>query len=161
MTDAPGGEIRRTIHIAAAPSTVFALLTDPARMMSWLAEVVDAEPRPGGRFRISEAGGTTIQGTYVEVVPDKKVVFTWGGIMGLTPGQTTVEIVLEPDGGGTLVKLRQFGLPKSAIESHDSGWEYSGLPKLKNAAEGRDPGGLCLGDIAHKIVGSADESGVS
>jgi uncharacterized protein YndB with AHSA1/START domain len=106
MTDEEAGEIRRSIHIAAAPSTVFALLTDPTRMMTWLAEVVDAEPQPGGRFRISESGGTTIHGIYVEVVPDKKVVLTWGGIMGLAPGQTTVEIVLEPDGGGTLVKLR-------------------------------------------------------
>jgi hypothetical protein len=29
------------------------------------------------------------------------------------------------------------------------GWQRSALPKLKAAAEGRDPGGLCLGDLAH------------
>lgn len=143
-----GREVRQEIYIEAPPSTVFALLTDAARMMTWLAEVVEAEPRPGGRFRISESSGTTIEGTYVEVVPDRRVVFTWGGVMGLAPGQTTVEFVLEPVDSGTRVKLRQFGLPAPTFEPHDKGW-VSGLQKLKSAAEGRDPGGLCLGDAIH------------
>jgi uncharacterized protein YndB with AHSA1/START domain len=115
---------------------------------------VEAEPRPGGRFRISEAGGTTIEGTYVEVVPDRRVVFTWGGVMGLAPGQTTVEFVLEPVGSGTRVRLRHFGLPGHAVEPHDKGW-VSGLAKLKSTAEGRDPGGLCLGDATHSIADAA------
>ena len=155
MTGVGDGELRHEIYIEAPPSTVFVLLTDATRMMSWLAEVVEAEPHPGGRFRISESGGTTIEGTYVEVVPDRKVVFTWGGVMGLAPGQTTVEFVLEPVGSGTRVKLRQFGLPGPAFESHDKGW-VSGLQKLKSAAEGREPGGLCLGDTIHPAGSGRD-----
>src|SRR5215471_2419003 len=150
MSSGATGEIRRSIYIAASPATVFTLLTDPARMKTWLAEIVEADVRPSGVFRISEPSGTTIEGTYVEILQDRRIVFTWGGIMGLVAGQTTVEITLEPQGHGTLVKLRQFGLPKSAIEPHDSGWAYSALPKLRDAAEGRDPGGLCLGDLVHQ-----------
>jgi uncharacterized protein YndB with AHSA1/START domain len=146
---AEGREILREIYIDAAPATVFALLTDARRMSAWLAETVIAEPVPGGAFRITEAGGLSIEGTYVEVIPDRKVVFTWGGIEGLSPGESVVEFTLAPRGSGTLVKLRHYGLPGASIGSHDLGWLHSGLPKLKAAAEGRDPGGLCLGDLAH------------
>ena len=143
-------EVLREIHIDATPATVFALLTDARQMTRWLAEVVVAEPVPGGKFHIAEPGGMEVVGKYVEVVPDRKVVFTWGGVEGLKPGESTVEFTLEADGNGTLVKLRHYGLPGPAIESHDLGWLHSGLPKLKSAAEGRDPGRLCLGDLAHR-----------
>jgi uncharacterized protein YndB with AHSA1/START domain len=138
-------EVRHEIYIEASPETVFALLTDATLITKWLAETVDADPVPGGIFRLAESGGRKIEGTYVEVVPHRKVVFTWGGISGVEPGQSTVEILLEPLGNGTMVRLRQFGLPAASFDKHDRVWALSGLPKLKAAAEGRDPGGLCLG----------------
>lgn len=144
----PSNEVKREISIAASPATVFALLTDPRQMVKWLAELVEADPQPGGIFRLAQPGGTTIEGTYVEVIENRKIVFTWGGVEGLKPGQSTVEILLEPDGTGTLLRLRHFNLPGSAIDAHRRGWELSGLPKLKDAAEGRAPTGLCLNDIA-------------
>jgi uncharacterized protein YndB with AHSA1/START domain len=125
------------IRIDAAPETVFALLTDPAQMKTWFAGLVEADPRPGGVFRISGSAGVSIEGTYLEVVANRKVVFTWGGVEGLKPGQSTVEFLLEPDGKGTLVRLRHYGLPGQTVESHRRGWVYSGLAKLKDAAEGR------------------------
>jgi uncharacterized protein YndB with AHSA1/START domain len=144
-----GHEVRREIYIDASPATVFALLTSVQLMTKWLAETVEADPVSGGIFRIAEAGGMSIEGHYVEVIKGQKVVFTWGGIEGLKPGESTVEFILEPQGKGTLVKLRHYGLPEASIDSHDLGWLHSGLPKLKAAAEGREPGGLCLGDLAH------------
>ena len=53
MTDGRRQEVRLEIRINAAPETVFALLTEPARMKTWLAEAVDADARAGGVFRIS------------------------------------------------------------------------------------------------------------
>jgi uncharacterized protein YndB with AHSA1/START domain len=144
-------EICHEIYIDATPATVFSFLTSVRRMKKWLAETVEADPVSGGMFRLAEAGGKSVEGRYVEVIPNQKVVFTWGGIQGLKPGESTVEFILEPQGSGTLVKLRHYGLPPAAIESHDLGWLHSGLPKLKAAAEGRDPGSLCLGDIAHRL----------
>ncbi len=143
-----GREVRLEIRIAASPETVFGLLTDPTQMKTWLAEIVEADARPSGRFLISGPSGLTIEGAYLEVIPNKKVTFTWGGVEGLKPGQSTVEFLLEPDGAGTLVRLRHFGLPPSAVESHRRGWAYSGLVKLKDSAEGRRPARLCLSDIA-------------
>src|SRR5260370_7960262 len=84
------------IRIDAAPETVFALLTDPTHMRTWFAELVEADPRPGGVFRISGPAGVSIEGSYLEVVANCKVVFTWGGVEGLKPGETTVEFLLPP-----------------------------------------------------------------
>jgi uncharacterized protein YndB with AHSA1/START domain len=145
-----GEEVRLEIRIDASPETVFALLTDPARMRTWLAELVEADSRPGGVFYISGPSGVSIEGTYLEVVPNRKVVFTWGSVESLEPGQSTVEFLLDPDGGGTLVRLRHYGLPRPAVEPHRRGWVYSGLVKLKDAAEGRRPTVLCLSDIAQQ-----------
>src|SRR5258706_7580007 len=138
------------IRIDAAPETLFALLTDPAHMRTWFAELVEADPRPGGVFRISGPADGSIEGTYLEVVANCKVVFTWGGVERLKPGETTVEFVLEPDGDGTLVRLRHYGLPGPTVESHRRGWAHSGLAKLKDAAEGARPTGLCLTDLAEQ-----------
>jgi uncharacterized protein YndB with AHSA1/START domain len=145
-----GADVRLEVRIAASPETVFALLTDPLHMQTWLAEVVVADATPGGVFRISGPPGISIEGAYQEVLPHKKVVFTWGGVEGLRPGQSTVEFLLEPDGDGTLVRLRHYGLPGPTVESHRRGWIHSGLVKLKDAAEGRMPTGLCLNDIARQ-----------
>jgi uncharacterized protein YndB with AHSA1/START domain len=141
-------EVRLEIRINASPKMVFTLLTDPAHMRTWLAELVEADARPGGVFRISGPVGVAIEGTYLEVVPDRKVVFTWGGVEGVKPGQSTVEFLLERDDDGTLVRLRHYRLPQGAIESHRRGWIQSGLSKLKDAAEGRKPANLCLSELA-------------
>ena len=145
MSEKPGDqEVRREIYIEASPETVFALLTDATEIKKWQAEIVDADPVPGGIFRLAESGGMQIEGHYVEVVPCSKVVFTWGGIGGVAPGQSTVEFLLEQRDNGTLVRVRHYNLPASSVDAHDQEWAHGGLPKLKAVAEGRDPGGLCL-----------------
>jgi uncharacterized protein YndB with AHSA1/START domain len=145
MSEKPGApEVRQEIYIEASPETVFAFLTEATAITKWQAEIVEADPVPGGVFRLAEPGGMQIEGHYVEVVPYSKVVFTWGGIVGVAPGQSTVEFLLEPRGAGTLVRLRHYNLPASSFDAHDREWALRGLPKLKAAAEGRDPGGLCL-----------------
>jgi uncharacterized protein YndB with AHSA1/START domain len=141
-------EVRLEIRINASPKIVFTLLTDPAHMRTWLAESVEADARPGGAFRISGPVGVSIEGTYLEVIPNQKVVFTWGGVEGVKPGQSTVEFLLERDDDGTLVRLRHYRLPQGAIESHRRGWIESGLPKLKDAAEGRKPASLSLSELS-------------
>jgi uncharacterized protein YndB with AHSA1/START domain len=106
IEEPPGWEVRHEIHIDAAPEIVFALLADAKVMTKWFAEFVEADPQGGVTFWMSESGGTVIGVRHVEAVPAKKVVFTWNGIDGLAPGQSTVEFLLEPDGQGTFVRLR-------------------------------------------------------
>jgi len=143
-------EVRLEIWIDASPETVYALLTEPDHMKTWLADLVEADAQPGGVFRISGPTDVSISGTYIEAIPGRKVAFTWGGIEGLRPGQSTVEFLLAPERGGTLVRLRHYGLPAPSIESHRIGWMHSGLAKLKDGAEGRKPKGRCLSDLAEQ-----------
>jgi uncharacterized protein YndB with AHSA1/START domain len=149
-----GNEVRFEILIAASCETVFALLTEPAQMKTWLADLVDADCRPGGIFRVTGPRGASIEGTYLEVVPNRKVVFTWGGVEGLAPRASTVEFRLDPHDRGTLLRLRHHGLPKSRVEPNRRGWTVFGLPKLKDAAEGRAPATSCVNDFVQARVRS-------
>ncbi|MBT5470565.1 MAG: SRPBCC domain-containing protein [Nitrospina sp.] len=145
MTDSI--ELTREIYINAKPETVFAYLTVESKMKEWYGEIVEAEPRPGGVFRVAKNDETAdCRGHYVEVIPYEKVVFNWGGIEGLEPDESTVEILLEPTGeGGTQLKLRHYNIRlKSAADSFGLGWKEHALPLLKTVAEGRTPDGLCF-----------------
>ena len=82
--------------------------------------------------------GTDIaRGEFVEVDPPRRAVFTWGWEAGgfpIEPGTSTVEIVLEPDGTGTLLRLTHSGLPEAeAVRRHREGWETF-VPRLADTA---------------------------
>jgi uncharacterized protein YndB with AHSA1/START domain len=143
-----GQTVRHEIRIRAPAATVFALLTDAQRMTAWLARNVKAEPRPGGMFRLVDFGGFWVEGLYLEVIPHRRVVFSWGGIEGLKLGESTTEFTLRSSGRNTLLRLRHFGLSPPSLNAHRFIWKKSGLPKLKAVAEGKVPGGTCLGDAA-------------
>lgn len=128
------GEVSLEIQIEASVETVFAFLTEPELMQEWLTDMVDTDCRPGGKFRIKGMRGGLIEGAYLEIVPNQKVVFTWGGFMELKPGESTVEFRITPHSGGTLLRLHHYGLPEPRIEPHRQGWGAA-LPKLKEAAE--------------------------
>ena len=85
-----GTEVCFEIPIVAAPSTVFALLTDSKLMSCWLAQDVIASPQPGGAFRLWDPKGCWVEGAYIALIPDELVAFTWGGIEGLRIGQSIV-----------------------------------------------------------------------
>jgi uncharacterized protein YndB with AHSA1/START domain len=131
--------IERVITIDASPETVFRLLTDPIQYVRWKGRLAELEPRPDGRFRVEFPSTKDIAaGKYVEVVRDRRVVFTWGweGNEAVPPGSSTVEIDLKPTGSGTLLRLVHRGLPQEAVASHSEGWDYF-LPRLTDVAEGR------------------------
>lgn len=131
-----------SVRIAAKPSTVFRYFTDPERMVRWQGVRAQLDPRPGGDYLVDITGRDVAIGRYVEVVPDERVVFTWGweGNSGVPPGSTTVEVTLRPEGDDTLVTLVHSGLPnRDAAESHETGWHHY-LDRLRVAGPGGDPG---------------------
>ena len=134
--------IEKVIRIEARPETVFRVLTDAKEYVRWKGKLAHLEPRPGGALRVDFMNDKdVVVGTYVEVVPERRVVFTWGweGNQIVPPGSSTVEIDLEPDGQGTRLRLVHRGLPEPAIPTHTEGWDFF-LPRLTNVAEGRDAG---------------------
>jgi uncharacterized protein YndB with AHSA1/START domain len=131
------------IFIDAEPELVFRFLIEGDLMRRWMGLEVDLDPRQGGIYRVSPDGTEVARGKYVEVIPNRKVAFTWGyesELMGIPSGSTLVEITLEARSPGTLVRLVHHRLPgDDAQRAHDKGWRHY-LARLKMAAEGGDPG---------------------
>ena len=100
------------------------------------------EPWPGGKYAVNVSGREPVSGKVLEIIPERRLVFSWGwedGSLPLSPGQSTVEITLQPDGEGTRLRLTHNGLPPDIRAFHRRGWDYA-LPRLAAVAAGRDPG---------------------
>ena len=137
-TAAESAAIEREIHIGAHPETVFPYFTDPERMRRWMGRTIDLDPQPGGTFRVDYNGEDIARGTFVEVDPPRRIVFTWGWEAPgdpVAPGASTVEVDLVPDRDGTLVRLRHVGLPSDSVDGHAVGWDQF-LPALASAVSG-------------------------
>ncbi len=135
--------VTQRLVIDAPPADVYALLIDPAGFVQWMAESAELDARPGGRIRWTHANGDSCSGAYVELVPARRVVFTYGWErpeVEIPPGSTTVEIDLEPmPGGRTRLTLVHRGLDDLAADAHHGGWAHY-LARLAVAATGADPG---------------------
>lgn len=138
--------VEREVRIAARPETVFDFFVDPAKMVLWKGREADLDPRPGGLYRVEMGDRIVARGEYVELDPPSRVVFTWGwegqesaGAHGVPPGSSRVEVTIEADGDGALVRLRHFDLPEESRQIHGEGWDLY-LGRLAVAATGGDPG---------------------
>lgn len=138
--------VEREVRIEASPETVFRFFTDPEKIVRWMGVAATLNPRPGGVFSLNIMGKYVMEGEYVHVEPASRVVFTWGysdapwgSDNPLPPGSTTVEVVLVPDGEGTIVRLTHRDLPEDLQSFHEFGWEHY-LARLVLVGEGGDPG---------------------
>lgn len=120
-------------RIKASPAKVWAAITQPDQMIQWWGPDAgptlraDVDVRPGGRFsvvfRLLNGEEHNPTGIYQEVIPERKLVFTWD-----LPGEreSLVTFLLKPIDGGTELTLLHEHLPdEAARESHEQGW--SGL----------------------------------
>jgi uncharacterized protein YndB with AHSA1/START domain len=129
-----------SIDIAAPPEVVFAYLVDAERLVRWMGERAELDPRPGGGFAV-DINGVPVRGAYLEVDPPHRVVITWGmaGSGELPPGASRVELTLTATGEGTALHLRHSGLPDPRARTHAAGWANY-LGRLRVAAAGGAPG---------------------
>jgi uncharacterized protein YndB with AHSA1/START domain len=129
------------ITVRASADAVYAMFTDPAQLVRWIGIRAMLEPRPGGQFRFELMDGEFCSGRYLELVPGRRVVFTWGwesGAIPVTPGSSTVEVDLDERDGVTHVRLTHRGLDAALRPMHAEGWERY-LGRLAAVLEGRDP----------------------
>jgi uncharacterized protein YndB with AHSA1/START domain len=136
--------IQREIAIAARPETVWAFLVQPEKATRWMGEAASLDPRPGGEYRVEVVPGQVATGEFVEVDPPHRLVWTWGWTeesqSRVAPGSTRIEVELEPDGDGTLLRFTHGGLPDAdATRTHAHGWDHY-LERLEIVARGDDPG---------------------
>jgi uncharacterized protein YndB with AHSA1/START domain len=111
--------------------------------MRWMGTMASLDARPGGEYRVEVVPGSVAAGEFVEVDPPRRLVWTFGwaeGDSSVAPGSSTIEVVLEPEGHGTLLRFSHVGLPdEAAVARHAHGWDKY-LARLEIAARGDDPG---------------------
>jgi uncharacterized protein YndB with AHSA1/START domain len=133
--------IIREVLVEASPETVFGFFTEPEKMTRWVCESATSDPRPGGalhQVHVPTEGPHAgrrynMRGEFVEVSFPSRVVFTWGWEeedSGTPPGASTVEVVFEPQGSATLVRLTHRDLTEADHSAHQEGWTQllEGLP---------------------------------
>jgi uncharacterized protein YndB with AHSA1/START domain len=134
--------VRREVQIAAPPSTVFAFLTDPDKILRWIGTEAKAEPHPGGIYLVNVHGENIARGRFTEVIPVHRLAYSfgWEGNEVVPPESSLVEIDLLDRDGGTLVRFTHSGLPSTEeCANHEKGWIHY-LERLEVAATGGDPG---------------------
>ena len=135
-------KVRHETRIAAAPATVFAFLTDPEKIISWMGAEAKTEMHPGGLYLVKGISGRVARGAFREVVPVHRLAYSfgWDGDEEVPPGSSLIEIDLIDRDGGTLLRVTHSGLPNAAqCAGHDNGWAHY-LDRLAMAAAGRNPG---------------------
>ena len=136
-------------------------MTDAELLVEWMAPDRAASiRRRAARCTWTHVNGDSVVGAFVELVPHRRIVFTYGWDredVGIPPGSTTVEIDLRPRDGGTELHLVHRGLAEPMADAHTGGWANY-LARLAAVAEGRDPGADPLAD---ERVPSAHELGLT
>jgi uncharacterized protein YndB with AHSA1/START domain len=138
--------VERELHIEASPETVWEFLVDPEKIVRWKGQSAVFDARNGGSHRVEVLPGHVASGEVVELDPPRRLVYTWGWQPGddgpnpVPPGSSTIEIVLAPAAGGTMLRFTHRHLPSpEAAESHAAGWDHY-LPRLAIAASGGNAG---------------------
>ena len=131
----------KSVLVPLGADETFALITQPDRLRRWKAITARVDLRAGGGYRWTIIPGHSACGTFTEVEPGRRVVFTWGweGDAALPPGASTVTITLEPAEGGTIVRLVHDGLTGEQAAMHGEGWTHY-LGRLVEAGARGDAG---------------------
>jgi uncharacterized protein YndB with AHSA1/START domain len=119
-------------RIKASPARIYQALTDPEQMIQWWGPdegptlSAEADVRPGGRFsvkfRLLNGDEHNPTGVYQEVIPEKKLVFTWE-LPGMSERESIVTFLLKPFDGSTELTLIHESLPdEETRDSHEKGW---------------------------------------
>jgi uncharacterized protein YndB with AHSA1/START domain len=114
-------EISHSVLVRADSWQVYNALTTAEGLDAWFTHgaVVDAHPGGEIRFRWVDFGPQHISthdgGPVLEAIPPSRFVFQWH------PDQsdyaTTVKVDISPGDNGTIVSLREYGFPPSALKA--------------------------------------------
>jgi len=108
--------------------TVFSALSDPAKMAQWFYGMdtgqarVTSDFRVGGKYRIEMVNAEqrcVPTGTYLEIVPPERLVFTWSVEGVVKDSKVTIELF---EKGNQTEFVLTHELPQDVMERHQHGW---------------------------------------
>lgn len=132
--------------LATHPEKVYRAFVEPDAIASWLppfgflCTVHELDAKEGGKHRMSFRNFTTgkshsFGGTYLELVPGEKLVYTDSFDDPNVPGEMRVTVTLKAVSVGTELSIEQQGIPDVIpIEACYLGWQES-LRKLTKLVE--------------------------
>ena len=135
LAEKPSLTLTRSYPVA--PEKVWRAWTDPEAIARWWGPggeqpvaLAELDVRVGGHFHIVFGGpqGTEheVRGIYQEVVPNRKLVFTWIWPRTTPERESVVTIELRRSGSGTELLFRQEKLFDAAVrDGHRRGWTES------------------------------------
>ena len=133
-------------HYPVAPEKVWRAWTDAQAVKKWWGpgpgepvSLAELDLRAGGKFRVVFGGpqGTEHEcaGVYKEVVPNRKLVFTWSWPRTTPERISVVTIVFKAAGSGTdLLFTHEQLFDEKVRDDHKRGWS-STLDKLAEFLE--------------------------
>lgn len=139
MTDTAPIVFERVID--ANIDEAFALFTEPERLRRWQAASASVDLRVGGDYRLTVVPGSIAYGTFTEIDPGKRLVYTWGwkGEDMPPPSASSIQVDFEPVGDQTRVTMTHSGLDEEGAAGHTVGWTHF-FERLQTAASDGDAG---------------------
>jgi uncharacterized protein YndB with AHSA1/START domain len=135
-------ELTLTRIIPAPPEKVFRAWTDPKLLkqwfcpLPWTVSVAEIDPRPGGAMNVTmrspEGVDNPMQGVYLEIVPNEKIVFTDAYTKAWEPSEKpfmTAIITLEKVPEGTRYTARALHWTAADREAHEKMGFHDGWGK--------------------------------
>lgn len=135
LAEKPSLTLTRSYPVA--PEKVWRAWTDPQALKRWWGPggeqpvaLAELDVHVGGHFHIVFGGpqGTDheVRGIYKEVVPNRKLVFTWTWPRTTPERESVVTIELRRSGSGTELLFRHEKLIDEAVrDGHRRGWTES------------------------------------
>ena len=146
LAEKPSLTLKRSYPVP--PERVWRAWTDPQALRRWFGpggedpvSVADLDVRKGGRFRIVFGGADgkahEVQGVYREVVPHRRLVFTWTWPNSTPERESVITIEFRAAGGGTELVFRQEQFfDAAARDGHQRGWTESFVKLERFLTEG-------------------------
>jgi uncharacterized protein YndB with AHSA1/START domain len=145
LAEKPSLSLQR--HYPVAPEKVWRAWTDAEALKRWwgpggpeAVSLVQLDVRVGGRFRIVFGGPRgdehEVQGTYKEVVANRRLAFTWTWPRTTPERESLVTIAFKPAAGGTeleFVHAQHFD--EKVRDGHLRGWTEA-FAKLERFLQG-------------------------
>lgn len=128
-------KINQSIKIKASPHEVYEVLMDSDKHAQMTGDTANISRDVGGHIK---AWGDYIDGTNVELIPDKKIVQKWRASDWPQGHYSTATFEFKAVPEGTNLIFTQTDVPQDFVDSVSQGWhEYYWQP-LKMMLEKRD-----------------------